>query len=203
MRGLSNRMWFPRKEVNVDYTTLSDIELLRCIVGPRVAERIYKGALAPLFKSDKKPGGRDKLIAARELIRRMLAEEMRRDNVLTSPTAVRDYLRLLFRGREYESFAVLYLDSQNRLIASEDLFRGTLNQTSVYPREIVKRALAQNCAAVIFSHCHPSGVAEPSRADELLTSTLKAALALVDIRVLDHLVVAEHAVVSFAERGLI
>ena len=103
----------------------------------------------------------------------MLLEEMRRDNVLTSPTAVRDYLRLLFRGREYESFAVLYLDSQNRLIASEEVFRGTLNQTSVYPREIVKRALSQNCAAVIFSHCHPSGVAEPSRADELLTSTLK------------------------------
>ncbi len=110
MRGLSNRMWFPRKEVNVDYTTLSDVELLRCIVGARVAERIYKGALAPLFKSAKKPAGRDRLIAARELIRRMLAEEMRRDNVLTSPTAVRDYLRLLFRGREYESFAVLYLD---------------------------------------------------------------------------------------------
>src|ERR1700693_5481707 len=112
-------------------------------------------------------------VLPREFIRRMLLEEMRRDNVLTSPTAVRDYLRLLFRGREYESFAVLYLDSQNRLIASEEVFRGTLNQTSVYPREIVKRALAQNCAAVIFSHCHPSGVAEPSRADELLTTTLK------------------------------
>src|ERR1700693_5447316 len=142
-------------------------------------------------------------VLPREFIRRMLLEEMRRDNVLTSPTAVRDYLRLLFRGREYESFAVLYLDSQNRLIASEEVFRGTLNQTSVYPREIVKRALYQNCAAVIFSHCHPSGVAEPSRADELLTSTLKQALALVDIRVLDHMVVAEHAVVSFAERGLL
>jgi DNA repair protein RadC len=187
----------------VDYTTVSDVELLRRIVGTRAAERIYKGALAPLFSPENKPSGREKLVAARELIRRMLLEEMRRDNVLTSPTAVRDYLRLLFRGREYESFAVLYLDSQNRLIASEEVFRGTLNQTSVYPREIVKRALSQNCAAVIFSHCHPSGVAEPSRADELLTTTLKHALALVDIRVLDHMVVAEHAVVSFAERGLI
>lgn len=187
----------------MDYTSLSDVELLRRIVGPRVAERIYKGALSPLFSPESKLGGREKLLAARELIRRMLAEEMRRDNILTNPTAVRDYLRLLFRGREYESFAVLYLDSQSRLIASEEVFRGTLNQTSVYPREIVKRALAQNCAAVIFSHCHPSGVAEPSRADELLTSTLKQALALVDIRVLDHMVVADHAVVSFAERGLL
>jgi DNA repair protein RadC len=95
------------------------------------------------------------------------------------------------------------LDAQNRLLASEELFRGTLTQTSVYPREIVKRALANNCAAVLFSHCHPSGVAEPSRADELLTTTLRSALALVDVRVLDHIVVAEHALVSFAERGLI
>jgi len=185
----------------VDFTRLSDVELLRRIVGPRVAERIYQGALAPLFSPDHKPGGREKLLAARELIQRMLAEEMRRDNILTSPNAVRDYLRLLFRGRHYESFAVLYLDSQNRLIASEELFRGTLNQTSVYPREVVKRALAQNCAAVVFSHCHqrrrrafPGGRASDQRAK---------ALALVDARVLDHMVVAEHAVVSFAERGLI
>ena len=151
----SNGIRLSTKEPDVDYTRLSDVELLRRIVGPRVAERIYKGALAPLFSPEPKPGGREKLLAARELIRRMLAEEMRRDNVLTSPTAVRDYLRLLFRGREYESFAVIYLDSQNRVIASEELFRGTLSQTSVYPREVVKRALAQNCAAVIFSHCHP------------------------------------------------
>ena len=187
----------------MDCTRLSDVELLRRIVGARLAEKLYQGALAPLFSPDHKPAGREKLLAARELIQRLLAEEMRRDDVLTNPNAVRDYLRLLFRGRQYESFAVLYLDSQNRLIASEELFHGTLNQTSVYPREVVKRALAQNCAAVVFSHCHPSGVAEPSRADELLTSALKQALALVDIRVLDHMVVAEHAVVSFAERGLI
>ena len=187
----------------MDYSGLSDVELLGRIVGPRVAVRIYQGALAPLFAADKGPKGREKLLAARELIRRMLAEEMRRECVLTSPAAVRDYLRLLFRCREYESFVALYLDSQNRFIASEEVFRGTLNQTSVYPREIVKRALAHNCAAVVFAHNHPSGVAEPSRADELLTSTLKQALALVDIRVLDHMVVAEHAVVSFAERGLV
>jgi DNA repair protein RadC len=187
----------------MDYTSLSDVELLGYIVGPRVARRIYQGALVPLFASDKEPAGREKLLAARELVRRMLVEETRRECVLTSPAAVRDYLRLLFRGKEYESFVLLYLDSQNRLIASEELFRGTLSQTSVYPREIVKRALANNCAAVICAHQHPSGVAEPSRADELLTSALKQALALVDVRVLDHMVVAGHAVVSFAERGLI
>ena len=187
----------------MEYSSLSDVELLARIVGPRVAGRIYQGALAPLFSAGKGPKGREKLLAARELIQRMLAEQMRRECVLSSPNAVRDYLRLLFRGREYESFVVIYLDSQNRLLKSEELFRGTLSQTSVYPREIVKRALETNCAAVLFSHCHPSGVAEPSRADELLTSTLKSALALVDIRVLDHLVVAENAVVSFAERGLI
>lgn len=187
----------------MDYRNLSDVELLARIVGPRVANRIYQGALAPLFAADKGPKGREKLLAARELIQRMLAEQMRRDCVLNSPNAVRDYLRLLFRCREYESFVVLYLDSQNRLIASEELFRGTLSQTSVYPREIVKRSLANNCAGVIFAHCHPSGVAEPSRADELLTANLKQALGLVDVRVLDHIVVAEQAVVSFAERGLL
>ena len=187
----------------MEYSSLSDVELLARIVGPRVARRIYQGALAPLFAADKGPKGREKLLAARELVRRMLAEEMRRECVLSSPAAVRDYLRLLFRGREHESFVAIYLDSQNRFIASEELFRGTLSQTSVYPREIVKRALANNCAAVVFAHNHPSGVAEPSRADELLTSTLKNALALVDIRVLDHMVVAEHAVVSFSEKGLI
>ncbi len=187
----------------MDYSRLSDVDLLGRIVGARVAARIYEGALAPLFAADKGPKGRDKLLAARELLRRMLAEEMHRDNVLTHPNAVRDYLRLLFRGKEHESFVALYLDSQNRLIANEELFRGTLAQTSVYPREIVKRALAHNCAAVIFAHNHPSGVAEPSRADELLTANLKQALALVDIRVLDHMVVAEQAVVSFAERALI
>jgi len=139
----------------VDYTSISDVELLRRIVGRRAADRIYKGKLAPLFSPDQRPAGREKLLAARELIQRMLAEEMRRESVLSNPNVVRDYLRLLFRGREYESFAVLYLDSQNRLISSEEVFRGTLSQTSVYPREIVKRALANNCAAVIFAHNHP------------------------------------------------
>jgi DNA repair protein RadC len=125
------------------------------------------------------------------------------DPALTTPQAVRDYLRLRIADREHEVFVVLYLDSQHRLIAAEELFRGTLAETRVYPREVVKAALRHNAAAVIFAHNHPSGVAEPSRADELLTQALKQALALVDIRTLDHFVVAGAKVVSFAERGLI
>jgi len=126
-----------------------------------------------------------------------------RDVALTSPQAVRDYLRLRIANLEYEVFIGLFLDSQNRLIAAEELSRGTLAQTSVYPREVVKAALKHNAAAVIFAHNHPSGMAEPSRADELLTQALKQALALVDIRTLDHFVVAGVSVLSFAERGLL
>jgi DNA repair protein RadC len=105
--------------------------------------------------------------------------------------------------REHEVFIALFLDAQNRLLAADELFRGTLAQTSVYPREVVKRALAINAGAVIFAHNHPSGIAEPSRSDELLTASLKQALALVDVRVLDHLIVAGNSTVSFAERGLL
>ena len=120
-----------------------------------------------------------------------------------SPATVRDYLRLHFAGLEHEVFAVLFLDSQNRLIEAVDLFRGTLTQTSVYPREVVKEALKRNAQAVILTHNHPSGFAEPSRADEALTASLQSALALVDVRVLDHIVVAGTDIVSFAERSLI
>ena len=116
---------------------------------------------------------------------------------------VRDYLRLTFGGAEEERFVVLFLDSQNRLIAVEEISRGTLCQTSVYPREVVKRALHWNAAATIFAHNHPSGVAEPSRADEMLTVALKQSLALVDVKVLDHFIVGGSTVMSFAERGLI
>src|SRR6266571_5415304 len=119
-------------------------------------------------------------------------------DALTSPQAVRDYLRTGLACRPHEVFACLFLDSQHRVIACEQLFRGTLAQTSVYPREVVKAALAHNAAAVIFAHNHPSGIAEPSRADELLTQTLKQALALVDVRTLDHFVVAGSHLVSFA-----
>jgi DNA repair protein RadC len=126
-----------------------------------------------------------------------------RDLALNSPQAVRDYLRLRLADKEWEVFVVLFLDAQNRLIACEEMFRGTLTQTSVYPREVVKAALKHNAAAVIFAHNHPSGVAEPSRADELLTQTLKQALSLIDCRALDHFVVAGEKTTSFAERGLL
>jgi len=122
---------------------------------------------------------------------------------LSSPGAVRDYLRLQFHGLQHEVFVVVFLDAQHRVVANEEMFRGTLTQTSVYPREIVKKALQINAAAVILAHNHPSGVAEPSGADEALTRALREALALVDVRVLDHFVVGAGAAVSFAERGLL
>jgi DNA repair protein RadC len=143
------------------------------------------------------------LQAALELSRRALKEELSARDALSSPRAVRDYLRLAFTGRQHEVFVVLLLDAQHRVIACEDLFRGTLTQTSVYPREVVKCALRHNAAAVIFAHNHPSGVAEPSHADEILTRSLKSALGLVDVQVLDHFVVAGSATTSFAERGLL
>lgn len=143
------------------------------------------------------------LAAVLELARRSLAEEIGTRNALTSPQAVRDYLRLALGTREHEVFVSLFLDAQHRVIAAEELFRGTLTQTSVYPREIVKAALKANAAAVIFAHNHPSGVAEPSQADELLTRQLKEALAMVDVKVLDHFIVAGRSTLSFAERGLL
>jgi len=143
------------------------------------------------------------LQAVQEMSLRALKEEVQRGNALNSPRAVRDYLQLLLGGRQQEVFLVLFLDTQHCVIAAEELFHGTLSQTSVYPREVVKRVLAHNAAAVILAHNHPSGVAEPSRADEFLTQSLKSALQLVDVRVLDHMVVARTQVVSFAERGLL
>jgi DNA repair protein RadC len=133
----------------------------------------------------------------------ILAARMRATPTLSTPEAVRNYLRLSLHDRAHEVFVCVFLDSQHRVIACDELFRGTVAQTSVYPREVVKAALAHNAAAVIFAHNHPSGIAEPSRADELLTQSLKQALALVDIRTLDHFVVAGSQVVSFAERGLL
>ncbi|MDO8811715.1 MAG: DNA repair protein RadC [Gallionella sp.] len=143
------------------------------------------------------------LQAVMEMSQRALKEDMQRGDALNSPGAVRDYLQLLLGGRQQEVFLVLFLDTQHRVIASEELFHGTLGQTSVYPREVVKRALAHNAAAVILAHNHPSGVAEPSQSDQHLTAALKQALGLVDVRVLDHFVVAVGQVLSFAEKGLI
>jgi len=141
--------------------------------------------------------------AALELACRSLDEKLRQGAPLTSPGAVRDYLRLALGGRSHEVFVCIWLDAQHRVISFEEPFRGTLTQTCVYPREIVKAALAANAAAVIFAHNHPSGAAQPSQADELLTRNLKEALALVDVKVLDHFIVAGNHALSFAERGLL
>jgi DNA repair protein RadC len=213
----------PRERLHARGTgALSDAELLSLVLGPGVAGvgavgvaqllLSHFGSLAGLLAAPVAeiaavrgvgPAKSAGLAAMVELVRRSLTEVAAERDALQSPQAVRDYLRLALAARPYEVFVGLFLDSQNRLLAAEELFRGTLAQTSVYPREVVKAALARNAAAMIFAHNHPSGLAEPSRADELLTLSLKQALALIDVRTLDHFVVAGGRLTSLAERGLL
>ena len=158
------------------------------------------------LKSVKGMGGsakRSELIAVLELARRAMGEKLRERAVFDSPDAVKQYLQLHIGTRPYEVFAVVFLDVRHRMIALEEMFRGTLTQTSVYPREVVTRAIHHQAAAVVLAHNHPSGNIEPSRADESLTQTLRAALALVDVRVLDHIIVSTGQSFSMAERGLL
>jgi DNA repair protein RadC len=199
--------------------TLSDAELLAVVLrtGMRGKSAVELGrellsrfkGIAGLFGADLSqvkglgPAKRAQFEAAIELARRSIEEGLKEKTVLTSPGAVRDYLKLALGSRQHEVFICVWLDAQHRVTAFEEAFRGTLTQTSVYPREIVKAALAQNAAAVIFAHNHPSGAAQPSQADELLTRNLKEALALVDVKVLDHFIVAGSQAISFAERGLL
>ncbi len=202
--------------------SLSDAELLAIFLRTGVRGKsavdlardllLRCGSLGALFAAKRAelislPGLGDakysQLQAVLELARRSLAETLRARDALGSPAAVRDFLRLTLADRDHEVFLAVLLDAQNRVLACEELFRGTLTQTSVYPREVVKCALARNAAAVILAHNHPSGIAEPSHADEVLTQSLKQALALVDIKVLDHFIVAGNSALSFAERGLI
>jgi len=202
--------------------SLSDAELLAIFLRTGVRGKsavdlarellVRCGSLGALFAAKRAelhalPGIGDakysQLQAVLEMARRALAETLRTHDALSSPGAVRDYLRLALAAREHEVFLLVLLDAQNRVLACEELFRGTLTQTSVYPREVVKCALEHNAAAVIFAHNHPSGVAEPSHADQVLTQSLKQALGLVDIKVLDHFIVAGASALSFAERGLI
>lgn len=202
--------------------SLSDAELVAILLRTGVrgrsavdlAREVLKscGSLSAMFSaSDRQfcavPGlGAAKYVqlqAVMEMAKRALREKISNGDALNSPHAVRDYLRLKLQGRPHEVFASVFLDAQNRVLAVEELFRGTLTQTSVYPREVVKRALHYNAAAVIFAHNHPSGIAEPSRADEMLTIALKQALALIDVKVLDHFVVGGDSAMSFAERGLL
>jgi DNA repair protein RadC len=193
----------------MNLSALSRADLVRELLSPLVCA---SGA-NPLHVSDAVAqmgmlGTTDTVLAhrlgiARELMLRDLSKQMRSGPLMTSPQILRDWLRLHCAGLEHEVFLALYLDTQHRLIEVEELFRGTLTQTSVYPRELVKGALTRNAAALAVAHNHPSGEAEPSRADELLTQNLKQALSLVDVRLIDHFVVAGDTVVSFAERGLV
>ncbi|MBS0444440.1 MAG: DNA repair protein RadC [Proteobacteria bacterium] len=149
------------------------------------------------------PAKRAEISAVMELARRTLRQPLAEAAVFADPAAVKAYLQLQLGGYRHEVFAVLFLDAQMRLLRLEEMFRGTLTQTSVYPREVVRRALELHAAGVILAHNHPSGAAEPSKADEFLTQALKSALALIDVRVLDHFVVGRGQVVSFVDRGLL
>lgn len=193
--------------VTVLPTSLADAALLEPFFG-REAEDVLEsceGSFQRLFHEARQlrtPSG-VALACALEIVRRAFAEELADRCELGNPQAVVDYLRTFFVGRTHEVFVVLYVDAQNRLLKTEEAFTGTLTQCSVYPREIIRRALELGAAGVIFSHNHPSGVAEPSQGDQMLTDNLKRALAIVDVRVLDHVVIAAGGAVSFAERGLI
>ncbi|MEW6689928.1 MAG: DNA repair protein RadC [Pseudomonadota bacterium] len=199
--------------------TLSDAELLAVILrtGVRGKSAVDLGrellarfeSVAGIFAADLRrvkglgPAKRAQFEAAIERARRSLEGGLREASALTSPAAVRDYLRMTLGRQPHEVFVCVWLDARHRVLGCEECFRGTLTQTSVYPREIVKAALRTNAAAVIFAHNHPSGAAQPSPADELLTRNLKEALALVEVRVLDHFIVAGGQAISFAERGLL
>jgi DNA repair protein RadC len=181
------------------------VELARDMVG-------HFGSLNRLFSASLNefsainglgPAKYAQLQAVLELARRALLEQMQEGVTLSSPQTVKQYLQLLLSNKAHESFTVLFLDVKNRLLACEELFRGTLTHASVYPREVVKAALHHNAAGIILAHNHPSGTIEPSAADRSLTDTLKQALAMVDVRVLDHFIVAAHQIYSFAENGLV
>ena len=149
------------------------------------------------------PAKRAEILAVLELARRAVAQRLRTRTVLSDPAAVKEYLQLHLAQRRHEVFAVLFLDAQNKLVTLQEMFHGTLTQTSVYPREVVIASLHHQAAAVVLAHTHPSGTVQPSRADEALTQALKAALALVDVRVLDHIIVAPGQALSMAEKGLL
>lgn len=198
---------------------MSDLDLLGVLVGTQTAENLLQenqGSLYQLFSlsavdhrvceaaaEDGWNRVRRILDVSRELVTRGFAESLRHRDALSSPGAVRSHLITSLSHLPHEAFFVLFLDAQNQLIASRECFRGTLTQTSVYPREVVKIALEYNACGVIFCHNHPSGTLEPSQADRWLTDQLKAALALVDVKVLDHFIVAGNQTLSMAERGLI
>ncbi len=189
----------------MSYTHTKTEELLEYLIGSDATHKWYRGELRALFERETGVVEAEiaPLIAAKELVARWLVEELRERDHLTSPALVANYLKLFFAGQQHESFVVLFLDTQNRLIVAEELFRGTLSQTSVYPREVVKRALQLNAGGAIFAHNHPSGVADPSMADRTLTACLQTALHFVDVKVIDHVVVGGNVSFSFAEHGML
>ena len=200
---------------------LSDVELLAILlrtgmVGKNVfqlsEELLGSNGIAGLLQATAQslklvkglgPAKQAELLAVFEMARRALSQQLKERQAFQTPDAVKHYLQLQLAHKNHEVFAVLFLDSQNRMIAMEELFRGTLSQTSVYPREVVMRALHHQAAAVVLAHNHPSGSVQPSRADEHLTQTLKASLALVDVRVLDHIIVGQGQALSMAEQSLL
>lgn len=190
------------------FSTMSHTELLAELTGLSPAAMAADMPAAYCAESATQAAGgsalaRRRLAVARELLLRGLAAQLKSGPLLSSPRVVQEWLTLHYAGAEQERFLVLFLDVRHRLIEAEEMFRGTLTQTSVYPREVVKAALAHNAAAVIFAHNHPSGDAMPSQADRALTQQLKSALSLVDVQVADHFVVAGDAMLSFAEHGWI
>ncbi|MEK6596157.1 MAG: DNA repair protein RadC [Pseudomonadota bacterium] len=203
-------------------TTLSDTELLAIFLRTGIAGKsavdlarellLHFGSLTNIFAANQDrfcrlPGmgiaKYTQLQAVLEMARRALGEELKNGNAMNSPEMVRDFLRLSLANKQHEVFIGIFLDAKNHTIATEELFSGTLTQASVYPREIVKRALHHNAAAIIFAHNHPSGIAEPSHADKILTQSLKQALAMIDVKVLDHFIIGNGTTMSFAEQNLI
>ena len=212
----------PREKLlSMGPAALADAELLALLLRTglkgqgvlQLAEKVLQdlGGLSGLMQAQPKaltqvkglgPAKQAELLAVMEIARRSMSGSLRTQPVFNSPQLVKDYVQMRLGALPHEVFAVLFLDAQQKLIACEEMFRGTLSQTSVYPREVAKRALELNAANVILAHNHPSGALAPSRADELLTQTLKSSLQLVDVRVLDHLVVSRHGAMSFAEHGV-
>lgn len=187
----------------MDLRTLSDRELLALLIGTESTSALYHGRLSPLVLGESGGTVHPLLSLALELTRRTLREGLCDRTSLTSSEMTREYLTAHFAGKPYEAFVVVYLDNQHRVITVEEMFRGTIDGAAVYPREVVREALKHNAAACIFAHNHPSGVAEPSGADRNITKRLKDALSVIDVRVLDHIVVGDQEVVSFAERGIL
>lgn len=192
----------------MNVTTLSNAELASELLAPwalqdPIAPQPCAALPAPRRSAPHHAALEHKLHIARELLLRNMQSKLIGSPVLDSPKAVKEWLCLYCAGLPHEVFLVLYLDAKHRLIEGEELFRGTLTQTSVYPREVVKGALNRNAACVVLAHNHPSGDLSPSRSDELLTETLKSSLMLVDVRVLDHFIVGGDQVLSFAEKGLL